>query len=95
MTDIIWGIVKTILDPSSFEISVTHRKDDNKNNYEDVEKIRFSETDIVTIPADPNQRTKEVVEQNLKDLFVKCEISNRNNEGYLVAKVSHSGQGGY
>lgn len=95
MTDIIWGVVKTILDPNSLELSVTHRKNNNKNNYDDMEKIRFLETDIVTIPVDPNQRTKEVLEQNLKDLFVKCEVENRDSDGYLVAKLSHSGQGGY
>ena len=95
LTDIIWGVVKTILGPSSFELSVTHRKDDNKNDYSDIEKVRFSETDIVTILQDPNQRTKELTEQNLRDLFVKCEIENRDGEGFLIGKVSHSGQGGY
>jgi hypothetical protein len=95
MTDIIWGNVGKILDGQIFELNLTHRKDGNKNDYSDLEKIKFFETDIVTLPADVSQCTKEQTEQILPGLFVKCEIKEKDNEGFLLASVSHSGQGGY
>lgn len=94
MTDIIWGNVSKILSNNNIEINVTHRKDGNQNDYQDLEKILIQETDIVTIPTDPNQRTIPILEQYLMNQFVKCEISKRDGD-FLLANVSHSGQGGY
>lgn len=93
--DIIWGNVGKVLSGQIFEINVTHRKDGNKNDYSDIEKIKFSGTDLATLPSDPNQCTKEAIEQSLGGVFVKCEVKERDAEGNLVAFVSHSGQGGY
>ena len=63
--------------------------------YPKFEIIEFTETDIMSIPADQNLRTIQQIEQGLKDKFIKCEISNRNDQNYLICKVSHSGAGGY
>ena len=49
----------------------------------------------MSIPVDENLRTIEQIEQGLKDKFIKCEISSRNDQNYLICKVSHSGAGGY
>ena len=95
MTDIIWGNVGNILSGQTFELNLTHRKDGNKNDYSDLEKIKFTDTDIVTLPVNPAECTKEQAEQVLPGLFVKCEIKERDGEGLLLASVSHSGQGGY
>ena len=95
MTDIIWGTVTKIITTNSFEMSVSHQKDTNQDSYKDVEEIQFSEIDIPSIPADENSRNVSEIEQNLKDKFVKCEISGRNSENRLVCAVSHSGAGGY
>lgn len=95
MGDLIWGNIKNILGLDTFELNVTHKKDDNQNQYADVEKIKFQETDIVSIPVDVSQRSKEDLEHNLKDKFVKCEIEGKDSSGYLIARVFQSGQGGY
>jgi len=95
MTDIIWGTVTKIISTNSFEMNVSHQKDTNQDSYKDVEEIQFSEIDIPSIPADENSRNVSEIEQNLKDKFVKCEISGRNSENMLVCVVSHSGAGGY
>jgi len=95
MTDIIWGTVTKIISTNSFEMNVSHQKDTNQDSYKDVEEIQFSEIDIPSIPADENSRNVSEIEQNLKDKFVKCEISGRNSENILVCAVSHSGAGGY
>ena len=93
--DVIWGNVGRILSGQIFELSVTHRKDDNKKDYADVEKIKFTGSDVPTIPQDPNECTKESLEQNIAGMFVKCEVSEKSQDGCLISFVSHSGQGGY
>jgi len=95
MTDIIWGTVSKIMSINSFEVNVSHQKDTNQDSYNDVEEIQFTEIDIPSIPLDEDSRNIPDIEQNLKDKFVKCEISGRNSENRLVCIVSHSGAGGY
>ena len=95
MNDIIWGIATKILSNKSFEMDVTHQKEENNLTYSEKETIEFTETDIMSIPADQNLRTIQQIEQGLKDKFIKCEISNINDQNYLICKVSHSGAGGY
>ena len=95
MSDIIWGTVTKILSNNSFEMNVSHQKDTNKVSYQDVEEINFVEIDIPSIPIDEKSRSVPQIEENLKDKFVKCEISGRNSENRLVCVVSHSGAGGY
>ncbi|NND87184.1 MAG: hypothetical protein HKM23_07690 [Nitrosopumilus sp.] len=95
MSDIIWGNGNQILSNDSFEISVTHRKDGNKDNYSDVEKIRITEADVPGLPQNVAERTEEVMKSCLIDAFLKCEIISRDDSGVLSSKVSHSGVGGY
>ena len=95
MTDIIWGTVTKIITTNTFEMNVSHQKDTNDDSYQDIEEIQFTEVDIPSIPAEESSRTIPEIEQNLKDKFVKCEISGRNSENRLVCVVSHSGAGGY
>ena len=93
--DIIWGNVGKVLSGQIFELNVTHKKDGNKDNYSEIEKIRITQTDIMSLPVDPNEFTKEQIEENLGGSFVKCEIREKENDGILTSVVSHSGQGGY
>jgi len=95
MADIIWGTVTKVISINAFEMNVSHQKDTNNDSYQDVEEIYFTEVDIPSIPADEASRNVSDIEQNLKDKFVKCEISGRNSENRLVCVVSHSGAGGY
>ena len=95
MNDIIWGTATKILSNKSFEMDVTHQKEENDLTYSEKEIIEFTETDIMSIPTDENLRTIQQIEQGLKDKFIKCEISSRNDQNYLICKVSHSGAGGY
>ena len=95
MNDIIWGIATKILSNKSFEMDVTHQKEENNLTYSEKEIIEFTETDIMSIPADENLRTIKQIEKGLKHKFIKCEISSRNDQNYLICKVSHSGAGGY
>ena len=95
MADIIWGNGKMVLSKNSFEISVTHRKDGNKQDYSDVEKIRIAEADVPGLPHNEEDRTEDIMKSCLIDAFLKCEIFSKEDSGILSAKVSHSGVGGY
>ena len=95
MPDIIWGTATKIITTKTFEMNVTHQKEENNDTYTEVEIIEFTETDIMSIPDDENSRTIEQIEHRLKAKLIKCENSNRNEENQLVCKVSHSGAGGY
>ncbi len=94
MNDIVWGTVTKVIDNNKFEMNVTHRKDENKNEYADNEIIIFTEIDIMSIPAEPSIRTIQQIEDAIKGKFIKCEIETRSNDG-LTCKVFHSGAGGY
>ncbi|MHA7647784.1 hypothetical protein [Nitrosopumilus sp. S4] len=95
MADIIWGNGNQILSNNTFEISITHRKDGNKENYSDTEKIKIIEADVPGLPQNEEERTEEIMKSCLIDAFLKCEIKDRDNSGILLSKVSHSGVGGY
>ncbi len=93
--DIIWGNVSEVQSTELLKLQVTHRKDSNKEDYSDTENIQMKSVDIFSIPENPSERELQVVKENLDGRFVKCEIEGRDQNGNLIAIVSHSGQGGY
>ncbi len=95
MADIIWGNGSEVLSSDSFKINVTHRKDGNKMNYSDSETIKIIEADLPGLPIEKDNWTTDSLKQSVVDAFLKCEVKERNPEGMVVAKVSHSGVGGY
>ena len=95
MNDIIWGTATKILSNKSFEMDVTHQKDENTNSYDDNEIVVFTEIDIMSLPADPSLRTIKQIEDAIKDKFIKCVVISRSNDRTLDCKVFHSGAGGY
>jgi hypothetical protein len=76
-------------------ICVTHRKSGNKNDYSDSEKIKLISADLPGFPADKNDWNSEKLTDCVIDAFLKCEVDLRDDRGMLLAKVSHSGVGGY
>lgn len=95
MTDIIWGHGSQTLSQDSFILNVTHRKNGNKMTYSDSEKIRITSADLPGFPHEQKDWTSETLSNCIKDAFLKCEIDVRDDGGVLLAKVSHSGVGGY
>jgi hypothetical protein len=74
---------------------VTHRKNGNKNNYSDTEKIKIVSADLPGFPNNQDEWRPEMLKECVIDSFLKCEINERTGEGTILAKVSHSGVGGY
>ena len=95
MTDIIWGNGSKILSRNSFVLNVTHRKDGNKNNYSDSEEVMITSADLPGLPYNENDWNEDALKTCVIDSFLKCEVDQRNESGILLAKVSHSGAGGY
>jgi len=95
MTDIIWGNGSEILSENSFKINVTHRKNGNNSDYSDSEIVKIDDADLPGLPFDKNQWTTEKLKESIVNAFLKCEIKERTSDGVIVAKVSHSGVGGY
>ena len=95
MTDIIWGNGSEVLSNNSFVLNVTHRKDGNKNDYSDSEKIRIISADLPGLGYNKEDWTEESLKSCVLDAFLKCEVDQRDEGGILLAKVSHSGAGGY
>ncbi|RMW39846.1 MAG: hypothetical protein EA446_01975 [Nitrosopumilus sp.] len=95
MTDIIWGNGSDILSSNSFILNVTHRKNGNKEKYSDIEKIKIVEADIPGLPHNEAEWSQEILRQCTLEAFLKCEIQTRDESGVIMAKVSHSGVGGY
>jgi hypothetical protein len=95
MTDIIWGNGSKVLSANSFLLYVTHRKDGNKHDYSDSEKIIMTSADLPGLPQNQSDWDEESLKTCVIDAFLKCEVSQRDENGVILAKVSHSGAGGY
>lgn len=95
MADIIWGNGADVLSANSFVINVTHRKDGNKMDYSDSEKVKIVEADLPGLSYNESEWDIESLRSCVIDTFLKCEVDNREESGMLIAKVSHSGVGGY
>ena len=94
MTDIIWGNGAKILSNDSFVLNVTHKKNGNKNQYSESEKVTISRADLPGLPYERKDWNEDNLKSCIIDAFLKCEID-KIEDGGIVAKVSHSGAGGY
>jgi len=95
MVDVIWGNGSDVLTTDSFLLNVTHRKDGNQFHYKDQEKIRIVSADIPGLPLIMDDWNEDLIKKAIIDAFLKCEVDSRDATGVLLAKVSHSGVGGY
>jgi len=95
MVDIIWGNGSKVLSTNSFVLNVTHRKDGNKNDYSDSEKITIISADLPGLPQNESDWNEEALKSYVIDAFLKCEVDGRDGAGVILGKVSHSGAGGY
>ena len=87
MGDGIGGPVLGCLSGDTFEMSVTHYRKDNTEQYDTVEKIKIAKVDD---PQNPQyeQRTQTQLEQALKGKFVTCNVQYRDTKtDILVCNV--------
>ena len=87
MGDGIGGPVLGCLSGDTFEMSVTHYRKDNAEQYDTVEKIKIAKVDD---PQNPQyeERTQVQLEQALKGKFVTCNVQYRDTKtDILVCNV--------
>lgn len=87
MGDGIGGPVIGILSRNTFEMSVTHFRKDNKEQYDKIERIMIAKVDD---PENPQyeERTQEDLERALKGRFVTCNVQYRDKKtDVLVCNV--------
>ncbi len=87
MGDGIGGPVLACLSGDTFEMSITHFRKDNKDQYDKIERIIIAKVDN---PEEPQyaQRTKEDLERALKGKFVTCNVQYRDtNTDRLICNV--------
>ena len=87
MGDGIGGPVLRCLSGDTFEMSVTHFRKDNSEQYDVVERIKIAKVDD---PQNPQyeDRTQIQLEQALKGKFVTCNVQYRDTKtDVLVCNV--------
>ena len=79
MGDGIGGPVIGCLSGDAFEMSVTHYRKDNKEQYDKVERIMIAKIDD---PENPQyeKRTQTDLERALKGKFVSCNVQYRDSK---------------
>ena len=79
MGDGIGGPVLGCLSGNTFEISVTHFRKDNTEQYDKIERVMIAKVDD---PQNPQYegRTKEDLERALKGKFVTCNVQYRDEK---------------
>lgn len=95
MADTIWGNGSEVLSADSFVLEVTHRKNGNRDNYSETEKITIVSADLPGMPHNRGDWTVESLKACVINAFLKCEVDRRDGNGTILGKVSHSGAGGY
>ena len=79
MGDGIGGPVLGCLSGDTFEMSVTHFRKDNGEQYDNVERVKIAKVDDPNNPQ-YDQRTQEDLERALKGKFVTCNVQYRDKK---------------
>ncbi|MBV6419582.1 MAG: hypothetical protein DAHOPDDO_00805 [Ignavibacteriaceae bacterium] len=87
MADIIWGIVKEVIDGDTFRLNVTHISNLNKDKYSAMEKIRIAGYNAPELSTPGGQKAKQDLFQKINGKEVKCIIQARDSYIRIIANV--------
>lgn len=87
MTDTIRGPVIEIIDGDTFDMKVTHTGKDNKEDFNDKERIRIANIDAPELRSPVGQRSKDSLERKLKGKEVRCYVKAKDTYGRILAEV--------
>jgi endonuclease YncB( thermonuclease family) len=88
MAETIRGPVTNIVDGDTFDMKVTHTGKENKEKYNDNERVRIAEIDAPELNTPAGKRSKDQLERKLKGKDVRCYVQARDTYGRVVAKVT-------
>ncbi|HAX61403.1 MAG TPA: hypothetical protein DCX95_02430 [Elusimicrobia bacterium] len=87
MADTIRGPVTNVVDGDTFDMKVTHVGNENKHQYNGVERIRIAGTAAPELNSPLGARSKDFLERKLKGKEVLCHVRSRDVYGRIVADV--------
>ena len=87
MADTIRGPVIKIIDGDTFDMKVTHVGKENKEEYNDNERIRIAGIDAPELPSEEGKKAKKALEKKLDGKEVRCKVQTRDDYGRIVADV--------
>ncbi len=88
MADTIRGKVTDVIDGDTFDMKVTHTGKNNKEKYNDNERIRISGIDEPELNTPAGVRSKEKLEKKIKNREVRCHVKSRDVYGRVIADVN-------
>lgn len=86
--DIIKGKVSEVIDEKTLKIDVFYRCQENKETYENQEKVLIEELDAPDVSEIFAGRVKREIEKAVAGRFIRCDIKRRDSRGTLRCKVS-------
>ena len=87
MADTVRGPVTNIVDGDTFDMKITMTGNNNKEKYNNEERIRIADIDAPELRTPGGQRSKELLERKLKGKEVRCYVKARDTYGRIVAEV--------
>jgi len=87
MADTIKGPVINVVDGDTFDMHVTHLGENNKEKYNDDERVRIAGIDAQEINTKTGKIEKEKLENKLNGKKVLCKVQSRDSYGRIVAEI--------
>ncbi len=88
MSDIISGIVSSLINADTFELKVITVGDGNRHSYAGIEKIKAVNFEIFNSADTGNSNAKPELEPKMLGAAVRCIIHGRDDHGNVLADVS-------
>lgn len=87
MKDTIRGMVTSVIDGDTFDMSVTHTGKNNSITYNNAERIRIAGIDKPEINTDAGKKAKTALENKLNGKEVRITIDARDDYRRIVGTV--------
>ena len=87
MADTIRGPVTNVVDGDTFDMHVTHLGKNNKEKYNDDERVRIAGIDAPELNTKAGKIAKEKLEKKLSGKEVRCKVQSRDTYGRIVAEI--------
>lgn len=87
MADTIRGPVTNVVDGDTFDMHITHLGKNNKEKYNDDERVRIAGIDAPELNTKEGKIAKEKLEKMLNEKEVRCKVQSRDTYGRIVAEI--------
>jgi endonuclease YncB( thermonuclease family) len=88
MVDTLWGDVIRVVDGDTFDVRVTHYNQQNRNRYNNTERIRLASANAPELTSLLGFSAKQQLELRISGKFVHLTVHTRDIYGRLVCDMS-------